>query len=344
MISWGFSLSRIGIYSASILLFTPFPLFTQPAPAVQPADTSPHSVQFIAVEKDVRLEVLDWGGHGRALIFLPGLGFDAHVYDTFAPKFAEKYHVYGITRRGFGASSAPKPDCQNYSADRLGDDVLAVMDALKLERPVLIGHSLGGEELSSIGTRYPDHVAGLIYLDAGYSYAFYDADSAEGDPVVDAAVLRRELENLFTPLSPHDRKAQIEHVLNVTMPRVQREFQNVQKQLAGMPDNKAMPPMPPFIQYAAAIQRGVQAYAGVKVPALAIFALPHQIPDTGMTPEAHAARVAEDLAQTGAQADAFQKGNPAAHVVRLANADHFVFRSNEEDVLREMNAFLATLP
>ena len=57
-----------------------------------------------------------------------------------------------------------------YSADRLGDDVLAVLDALKLNRPVPAGHSLGGEELSSVGSRHPERVAGLIYLDAGYAY------------------------------------------------------------------------------------------------------------------------------------------------------------------------------
>lgn len=337
-------MARIRICFGTTLLLAHLPLFAQPAPAAQPQDTSPHTVQFIPVAQNVKLEVLDWGGHGRALIFLAGLGFDAHVYDTFAPKFVAKYHVYGITRRGFGASSAPQPDCQNYSADRLGDDVLAVMDALKVERPVLVGHSLAGEELSSIGTRDPDRVAGLIYLDAGYGYAYYDADAAEGDPAVDAAVLRHELENLVNPLSLNERKAQIGHVLDVTLPRVQRELEHVQKQLAGMPDDKPMPPLPPFIQYAAAIQRGVQAYSGVKAPTLAIFALPHKIPEDGMTAEAHAARVADDLALTGAQVNAFQKGNPNARVVRLPNADHFVFRSNEGDVLREMNAFLATLP
>lgn len=51
---------------------------------------------------------------------------------------------------------------------------LAVMDALKIERPVLLGHSLAGEELSYIGSRYPRKVAALVYLDAGYTYAFWD--------------------------------------------------------------------------------------------------------------------------------------------------------------------------
>ena len=51
-----------------------------------------------------------------------------------------------------------------------------MIDALGLKKPVLIGHSIAGEELSSIGSRHPEKVAGLIYLDAGYSYALYLPD------------------------------------------------------------------------------------------------------------------------------------------------------------------------
>jgi hypothetical protein len=105
-------------------------------------DPSPHRTQFIAVENSIKLEVLDWGGSGRPLVLLAGLGNTAHLFDKFAPKLSSAYHVYGITRRGFGASSAPLPfgDAM-YSADRLGDDVLTVVDALKLDRSVLAGHS-----------------------------------------------------------------------------------------------------------------------------------------------------------------------------------------------------------
>lgn len=58
-------------------------------------------------------------------------------------------------------------------ADRLGDDVLAVIDDFNLKGPVLVGHSVAGEELSSVGSRHPEKVAGLIYLDAGYQYAYW---------------------------------------------------------------------------------------------------------------------------------------------------------------------------
>jgi non-heme chloroperoxidase len=70
-------------------------------------DPSSHSVRFATVDPGVRLEILDWGGSGPPLVLLAGLGNSAHVFDGFAPKLTASNHVYGITRRGFGASSAP---------------------------------------------------------------------------------------------------------------------------------------------------------------------------------------------------------------------------------------------
>lgn len=136
-------------------------------------DTATHAVRFVTVAPDVKLEVVDWGGPAATdapvLVLLAGLGDTAHRFDPFASQLINTYRVVGVTRRGFGVSSVP---ASGYDADRLGDDVLAVMDALELRKPILVGHSLGGEELSSIGSRHPDRVAGLIYLDGGYGYAF----------------------------------------------------------------------------------------------------------------------------------------------------------------------------
>src|ERR1700743_117954 len=70
-------------------------------------DSSPHKVRFITVEKEVKLEVLDWGGPGQPVVLLAGLGNTAHAFDDFAPKLTRNFHVFGITRRGFGASSIP---------------------------------------------------------------------------------------------------------------------------------------------------------------------------------------------------------------------------------------------
>lgn len=231
----------------------------------QPAQTTPappYTEKFIPVDKDVSLQILDWGGAGRPLLLLAGLGFDAHEYDDFAPTLARQYHVYALTRRGFGRSSAPVPGCDNYSAGRLGDDVLAVMDALHLDRPILIGHSIAGEELSSVGSRYPQRVAGLIYLDAGYIYAFYDDSAAQGPWTFDAAALSRELSRLGTPAALAEKQKQTQHLLLVTLPRFERDLQDFQKQLQSVDGGGPFTqPITPQVQINAAIIRGMEVLA-----------------------------------------------------------------------------------
>jgi len=306
-------------------------------------DSSPHTVQFITVENNVKLEVLDWGGTGRPLVFLAGLGNTAHAFDKFAPKLTATYHVYGITRRGFGLSSAPTPANGNYSADRLGDDVLAVLDELKLNRPVLVGHSIAGEELSSIGSRHPEKVSGLIYLDAGYPYAFYDR--SHGNMQLDSIDTKKKLDQ-FLSGDVKDQKQFLQD-LQTSMSQLEKDLQETQKQMASMP---ALPPRQgPAPAIPAAIIAGEQKYTELHVPVLAIYAVPHNLgpmlnsPMLKDNPTAQAAMKASDLATTSAQANAFESGVPSARVVRLPNADHFVFNSNEADVLHEMNTFLANL-
>ena len=163
-----------------------------PLHSPQPADwkdPSSHVTRFVTVSQNVRLEVLDWGGSGRPLVLLAGGGDTAHVFDEFASKLTADFHVYGITRRGFGESGFAPPAS---GADGYGDDVLAVLDALKLERPVLVGHSIGGQELSSVASRHPSRVAALVYLDAGYPYAF---DNGKGPAM-------KEFENFRGPQPP----------------------------------------------------------------------------------------------------------------------------------------------
>jgi pimeloyl-ACP methyl ester carboxylesterase len=306
-------------------------------------DPSPHTVQFVTVDKDVKLEVLDWGGTGRPLVLLTGLGNDAHVFDKFAPKLTDKYHVYGITRRGFGASSKPVPDDTNYSAERMGEDVLAVLDALHLEKPVLAGHSVAGEELSYVGTRHQDRVAGLIYLDAGYQYALYD--EVNGAAVIDIKELREQLAMMAPGKMPTDQKKFLAD-LHANLERVEKEIASQQEQLEEIPPPPPPPsgaPKPP--PAGVAIIGGVMKFTTINGPVLAIFADPHEPGNLFKdNPKARAAFIAANNKSTEQQAGAFERQVPSAHVVRIPNANHYVFISNEADVLREMNGFIATLP
>jgi pimeloyl-ACP methyl ester carboxylesterase len=302
-------------------------------------DPTAHSAQFIATETNVRLEVLDWGGTGRPVVLIAGSGNTAHIFDRFATRLAGTYHVYGITRRGFGASSAPRPTPANYAADRLGDDVLAVIDALKLRKPVLVGHSLGGEELSSVGSRHPEKIAGLVYLDAGYHWAFYDR--SRGDLIVDRNEALRKLEQLQPGRQPQLPGALIHDLLESSLPALEKDLREEQKKLEGTAAPSAQPQTaPPTIGYA--LQLGMQKYTEIPVPILAIYAIPH---DRGITDAAaRAAADARDMETSGIPAKAFEAGLPSSRVVILPHANHYVYQSNEAEVLREMNAFISGLP
>jgi pimeloyl-ACP methyl ester carboxylesterase len=289
--------------------------------------------EFVPVEKDVKLEVLDWGGTGKPMIFLAGQGNTAHAFDRFAPQFTAKYHVYGITRRGFGASSKPAPANGNYSADHLGDDILAVIDALKLSRPILVGHSFAGEEMSSIGSRYPQRVAGLIYLEAAYGFAYYDPEH----PMMELEMndLRRRIDQLEA--GGVDEKS---YLLDLEA-RVSKFEKTLHDSNLGV---ASMPPIPPRTPIQAALNYGGEKYTKIPVPILAIFACPHNWDRAFQNdPAMKAKRQAADVVSCNAEADAFAAGVPTAHVVRIPNADHYVYISNEAEVVREMNNFLSKL-
>jgi non-heme chloroperoxidase len=291
----------------------------------KPLDTASHTVRFVTVETGVKLEVLDFGGSGPAMIFLAALGPDAHEWDRFAPRFLNKYHVFAITRRGFGASDKPAPTNENYFADRLGDDVLAVMQTLKLDRPVLVGWSLGGEELSSVGSRFPAKVKALIYLDAAYPYAFYNR--AEGEPLQDRAELRRLLNQAARE---HPPTLELKRKLLDSMTQNADELRNsIASDEKSTKVDQSSPDMPSMPAEIVAIMTNPVKYTNLPVPVLAIFATQRDSPGQERWREK--------------QVSAFEKGVPTAHVVRMAHAGHDVFVTNEADVLREMNTFLDAL-
>ena len=304
-------------------------------------DPSPHSVQFVTVDKNVRLEVLDWGGSGRPVVLLAGGGNTAHVFDEFAPKLTANYHVYGITRRGFGASSF---SASENGVDRFRNDVLAVIDALKLNRPVLVGHSIAGAELSSVGTLHPDRVAGLVYLEAGYPYAF---DNGKGPTM-------KEFQEIKGPQPPTPGDSDLAsfralqrwdaQVYGFRTPEA--EFRQTWASTSDGRPGKARDF--PGSQTLMTIMMGTNRYADIPVPALVIFAIPHVqenwINKSTDSPVREAARAYFRTldALTEKQAKAFERGVPTARVIRLRGA-HYIFLSNEPDVLREMRAFLTGL-
>lgn len=140
-----------------------------PAPKINsstdaPGDKSPHKSAFVTAN-GIKMNYLDWGGTGDAIILLAGLGNDAHVFDEIAPSFTDKFHVIGLTRRGFGETDRP---AKGYETVTRVEDIRAFMDAMKIPRAHLVGHSLAGDEMTLFASMYPQRVIKMVYLDAAY--------------------------------------------------------------------------------------------------------------------------------------------------------------------------------
>jgi len=294
-------------------------------------DASPHKATFIAVQPGVRLEVLDWGGSGPPLLFLPGMYSTAHAFDGFAEKFISKHHVYAITRRGFGDSGLPALNDENYDADRLGDDVIAVMNALHMQKPVIAGHSSSGGELSSIGTRHPERVAGLIYLEALFSYSFDDPTIP--DIAVDGATVRRNMGRLLD-LQPST--VQWRALIKETQAAMVNLEQSLKDMYArGTFMEKPLDAQSPSDYVANKININVRRYGVAPVPILAIVALSKYCPPGCDNPD-----MQRIMTNAVLRADHFEKAAPNARVVRIPGASHYIWRSNEAQVEQEMNTFM----
>ncbi|GAA4367754.1 alpha/beta fold hydrolase [Nocardioides caricicola] len=110
----------------------------------------------------IDLEVRTAGpADGPPLVLLHALGKDAADWDPIVPALAEHWRVLAVDLRGHGASDHPG----EYSLELMRDDVLALLDALDLDRIDLIGHSLGGFVAHLVAQHAPDRVARLVLED-----------------------------------------------------------------------------------------------------------------------------------------------------------------------------------
>jgi pimeloyl-ACP methyl ester carboxylesterase len=209
--------------------------------------------------------------------------------------------------------------------------VLAVMKALDIVRPVLVGHSMAGEELSSVGSRFPGKVAGLIYLDAATDFALDDPQH----PLlaVELNDVKRHIDEVEAG-GVDEKKKLLE--LEDAVERLATVLHHDNAEIANMP------PLPPRSPISAALNFGMQRYTNIPVPVLAIYACPHnwdRLPDSPRK----TALIADDKARCSAWAANFRRGVPSARIIVIPNADHYVYLSNDAQVVEEMNAFLKTL-
>ena len=119
------------------------------------------------VANGARLYVADWGGNGPVLLFMPGFGNGAHIFDSLAPAFVDRFHVAALTPRGFPPSDAPD---SGYTIRQLAADVSVVLDSLHATKAVLAGHSISGAVITRFAQDYPNRLLAAVYLDGAYDF------------------------------------------------------------------------------------------------------------------------------------------------------------------------------
>jgi non-heme chloroperoxidase len=337
--------------SQAVVPLVLFFLISPAWPQVTPwHDPSPHRIQFVNVEENVRLEVLEWPGPGRAIVLLAGSGNSAHVFDEFAPRLAKRWHVYGITRRGYGASSQP---ASGYDDQRLADDVVQVLDSVGIAAPVLVGHSMAGGELTTIGHQHSGRLSGLVYLDALGD----PRDWPASDPQY-MALYRKLPPDPEAPVAPESEEEKKSFSGSRAAQLRTRKFAMPESELRNVfktnPDGtKGEFKTPPEIHKMIGDGQKRRDYSGIHVPVLAFLGFPRpsqELPITNRSDpgeaEALAAKTAFDTATT-AFIDRWTmnllRGAGDVHLVDLPDAGHYVFLTREAEVLREIEKFTAAL-
>lgn len=295
-------------------------------------DKSPHKTGF-ATTGDIKLHYLDWGGKGESLLFLAGATNTAHIFDDIAPKFTDRFRVLGLTRRGHGQSDAP---ADGYDIPTLVEDIRQFLDRMKIERVILVGHSLAGDEMTKFAETYPKRVNKLVYLDAAY-------DRAE------LLLMMAKAPTQAPPVSQHDLTTFV-------------GLRNSTKELFGFwseaqeadlretslgADGKIKSPVSP--QTMAGLFKGLQKsqldYTKVKSPALAFYTVVKNPVFPAYLDEAARQKTLTYTNEqwkpyVNRQIERFKTEVAGGQVIELPDANHFLFIQRQDEVVKEMRKFL----
>jgi non-heme chloroperoxidase len=305
--------------------------------------------RLVDVGDGVTVEVLDWGGAGRPVLLLSGSGNTAHIFEDFAPKLIEccRVHVYGITRRGYGASSKPQ---RGYSTPELAEDDWRVIQALKLQKPVAIGHSMAGSEMTFLAQKHSSDLAALVYLDANADPMDYPWSNAEFRALTVKAMKG-------APGPPKRTAADNSSV--EAYQAYQRRTGDVPFPAAEIRNMYEMNPdgsvgknrTPPYV--GKGIDDGTipKDYRGIGIPVLALIAVPKSPVEKWKDhppkteEERHDSERSDEIVMEfiGRWENNLKHADPPARVVELPGAHHYIFLAEQTEVLRQIKSFLQTV-
>ena len=277
--------------------------------------------RFVVLD-GVRFHYLDWGGDGDAMLFLAGLGCTPHVFAELAPHLTDRFRVLGLSRRGHGLTDQVR---SGYALADAAEDARGLLDALEIGRAHLVGHSMGGGEVSALAARHPDRVAGVVYLDGAYDWA----DRSAAGEAADEEPVWAESPDRF---ASYEDYAEFVRAVDPDFERIWGPaFDAMCRALVEThPDGSVTEKLSdaeaaPFVE---ALEEFRHPYDEIAAPALAIYA-------TGGSSKSSAATWRADCRHR------FAAETARGQVLEIRDATHYPFLDHRDDVLLAMRTFLS---
>jgi pimeloyl-ACP methyl ester carboxylesterase len=130
-----------------------------------PAGDPAYRVSYPRLRSGIKIRVVERGDRGAPpVLMIHGWGCSAYIYRDNMPAIAKAgFRAIAFDLKGHGLSDKPQKATE-YTVDSLIDHVGEVIDALELERPTLVGHSLGGSLAYHFASRHPGRARALALL------------------------------------------------------------------------------------------------------------------------------------------------------------------------------------
>ncbi len=298
-------LGALALLSASVRAADPF--------AAPQAEAENFRCESLLVEKY---------GSGPAVVMSAGLSTGAWVWHPMTDPLAKAHTVYLVTLPGF-SGNAPLAEGSNFSA--AGVDLLALLRERKLDRPVLVGHSLGGTLALALAEECPELFSGVVLVDAlpvfpGLAYA---------SPAQRAAFAAQSAAQLSS-MEPAQFSASFLSYMN-TVGTTNAPFAAAAARLQAGSDQKAVAAWTGEL-----LEKDLRA--DLPKAALPILEIIPYNPADAVPPRAYSKE------QTLAFYKALFSGAPDVSFVMVAPSRHFAMLDRPEETLAAILGFLDALP
>src|SRR5262247_62176 len=129
-------------------------------------------------------------GSGTPVVFVHEYAADYRTWEPQMRHFSRSHRCVTFSQRGYPPSDIPE-DPDKYLQDAFRDDVIAVMDGLKIDKAHVVGHSMGALTALLVGIRYPERCISVTVAGCGYG------SSADPKKVEEMRAVSREIGKAF---------------------------------------------------------------------------------------------------------------------------------------------------